>query len=163
MSSGIIYVPGQGLIKEMFGKTYTHFILRVSEFNSLQNMFCEKWVLIPSTASKALRSMDVKAENRRCTSISNPLNSLISSFRFGSPENLILLYSIVYAIKGSVKHYIQQGDIRVCTSKTVLGVKCHMLLLILILIQLLPLKLPTVFLGWKWHKIRQSAECNTTG
>lgn len=149
MSSGIIYVPGQGLIKEMFRKTYTHFILRASEFDPLQNMFCEKRVLIPSTASKALRSMHVKAENGRRTSIPSPLNSLISSSGFGSPESLILLYSIVHAIKGSVKHYIQQGDIRVRTSKTVLGVKCHMPLLILILIQLLPLKLPTVFLRWK--------------
>ena len=104
MSSGIIYVPGQGLIKEMFGKT-------------------------------------------RRSSIPTPLNSLIPSSEFGSPESLILLYSIVHAIKGPFKHYIQQEDIRVRTSNTVLGVKWHMPLLILILIQLLPLKLPTVFLG----------------
>ena len=35
ISSGIIYVPGQGFIKEMFVKTYTYFILRASEFDPL--------------------------------------------------------------------------------------------------------------------------------
>ena len=52
MSREIIYVPGQGLINEMFGKTYTDFILRASGFDPLQNMFCERRVLIPSNASK---------------------------------------------------------------------------------------------------------------
>lgn len=52
MSSAIIYVPGQGFIKEMFGKTYTHSILGASEFDPLQIMFCERRVLIPSTVSK---------------------------------------------------------------------------------------------------------------
>ena len=29
MSSGIIHVPGQGFIKEMFGNTYSYFIMGV--------------------------------------------------------------------------------------------------------------------------------------
>ena len=52
MSSGTIYVLGQDLIKEMFGKTYTDFILRVSGFDPLGNMFCERRVLIQSNESK---------------------------------------------------------------------------------------------------------------
>ena len=51
--------------------------------------------------------MDVKVENERRSSIFSPLNSLNSGSEFRSPESLILLYSIVHAVKGLFKRYIQ--------------------------------------------------------
>ena len=93
--------------------------------------------------------MGVKVELGGGTSTPRLLNFLIPGSAFGSPESLILPYSIVHTIKGPFKHYIQKQEIRARTSDTVLGIKFHMPLLILISIQPLPSKLLTVFLEWK--------------
>lgn len=81
-------------------RSLTNYVLREASADSVH---CEQ----------ALRSMDVKVENGGRTSTPSPLTFLIPGSAFGSPESLILLCSIVRAIKGSVKHYIQQEDIRV--------------------------------------------------